>query len=442
MSTNRRAALGSLRTSIAFLVCVALGACTGVRLKQYRSATSPCDAIQQPVDSQVERLSQLPQRCFVEIDDQGVLWSEEQFNNAIAKVREVTIKDAGKSLVVVFVHGWNNNAGENSNDISRFEDILLRLARLEQAEATNDKVPPRKIVGVYVGWRGNTVPLASIWARREVARRIGEGALARLLAEMEKLRYHSEVDPTSNRIQLVLLGHSLGANSLFTAISARLVERLVIPARTAMLADMVLMWNPAMEASRFRQVSELGREVKSANPLLCVIAAYDDGATALWPIVQALSGPLEWLRLRDWHEFSSFFRAVGHEDKLVTHRLEPSNETASDYFEARADFNRRFQVAGREPRYERSQSFEESLVDLYLKRAATWQPGDRTIALGSTRLTPLKLDDLCRPVMVASTFGVIKNHGGKEMLDQFVVEYLAAVSRNLLNGNGTCGSAE
>ena len=75
-------------------------------------ATSACvqPRLYRPVSIQEEDGYTL---AYIEFDDQGELWSPSQMSRATELIKRATQPEAG-SLVVVFIHGWQNNASTSS----------------------------------------------------------------------------------------------------------------------------------------------------------------------------------------------------------------------------------------------------------------------------------------------------------------------------------------
>src|SRR6185436_14934809 len=82
--------------------------------------------------------------------------------------------------VVLYVHGWKNNANAASpparKDVEKFKTALDRIAIVASRARTDGKLPP--LVGVYIAWRGLTATVEpaktlSMWPRRATARRVG-----------------------------------------------------------------------------------------------------------------------------------------------------------------------------------------------------------------------------------------------------------------------------
>ena len=90
---------------------------------------------------------------FVEFDDQGALHNRALAKSVTAKVRKLS--EEAPLLVIVFAHGWKHSARADDSNVQDFADMLLRIAKEDrEACAGVAGCQDRKVVGVYVGWRG------------------------------------------------------------------------------------------------------------------------------------------------------------------------------------------------------------------------------------------------------------------------------------------------
>ncbi|HZQ47793.1 MAG TPA: hypothetical protein VFC07_12315, partial [Verrucomicrobiae bacterium] len=86
---------------------------------------------------------------FVEFDERGDFLDFRQHLSC-----EATIKNLVQStnvLVVVYCHGWKNNS--QSGDVTEFNSFLAKLAASPEISSGGLRVH-----GVYLAWRGNSVP--------------------------------------------------------------------------------------------------------------------------------------------------------------------------------------------------------------------------------------------------------------------------------------------
>jgi hypothetical protein len=159
---------------------------------------------------------------FVEYNDKGRLWNPIELSDALSQVRQARGANSSEGvLLVVYIHGWQNNADEtpgSCDDVCRFRDTLL--ARLADSQASNGK--PLKVVGIYRAWRGLTFTVEpfkhviSYWPRRGVARHVGQTGMFDAVNQIEKV-----VGESRKNYLVVFTGHSFGARVLENAAETR-----------------------------------------------------------------------------------------------------------------------------------------------------------------------------------------------------------------------------
>lgn len=175
----------------------------------------------------------------VEFDDEGQPWNSLRVDITLEQLKDELTRPA---LVVTFVHGWKNDANVCNGNLSCFRDVLEVLAKAEHQYGEIMHEPPRRVIGVYIGWRGGSVsvPIAkqfTFWGRKQTAHTIGDnGGVTAFLRRVRTI-----VDDAPNRMpaqygrtptnqpsaslpltSLVFVGHSFGAALLFSALSTSL----------------------------------------------------------------------------------------------------------------------------------------------------------------------------------------------------------------------------
>lgn len=267
--------------------------------------------------------------AFIEFDDQGELWSPSQLDSALAHLEHLN-SGPGVALVV-FVHGWNNDAStreEQPEDgsIYQFRKILSRL---------NDDIEERfpgigiPVMGIYLGWRGrvSNVPLireASFYNRRGAAERIAGAsateAIYRILTTMR-------VNPSARS---VLIGHSFGSMILERALAQAAISALLASPQQELIfpADLVVLLNPAGSASQTKQMVDIlarnrlktYRFDQSGNryerPLLVSFTSKTDKATSLFfPVGMSIKAMNK--KFRDYGQ--EFCSPIAKQQYLYTH---------------------------------------------------------------------------------------------------------------------------
>lgn len=311
---------------------------------------------------------------FVEFDDQGWLHESaapgsngqieslmDQLQHLRRRARErVETRDAalgsadecqGKDqhfLIMVYVHGWKHSAAQGDSDLRSFRGLLEDLDRYEhQDAASGDKAGTRHcarmVVGVYVGWRGATVPIwglenLTFWTRKNSAARVGDGSVRQLLVQLNELR--ADLNGWSgstklagwNQSQLVTIAHSFGGLVVFRALQGPLIDRGLRRdgekhqyRMAKSFGDFVLLVNPAFEGAIYEPLwnAALARQgfPEGQRPILATVTSKTDWATGwAFPIgrlyTYGQSAPHS-----EREERATVLRAVGHLNRYVTHEL-------------------------------------------------------------------------------------------------------------------------
>jgi hypothetical protein len=228
---------------------------------------------------------------FVEFDDQGQVRDRGQMQAVLGNFQEI----AGKEdvLLVTFAHGWHHNARYDDENVRNFSQLLGQIAKAEAASGH------RKVLGLYLGWRGESVSLpllryATFWERKNTAHKVGANGVAEVLLKLEEIVNVKEgieaADAKPNESRMVLIGHSFGGAVAFTALQQILEDRFIDSRRgktasdTAKgFGDLVVLMNPAFEALRYASLYDLSRERCSyfpqQLPKLAILTSEADWAT-------------------------------------------------------------------------------------------------------------------------------------------------------------------
>jgi hypothetical protein len=240
---------------------------------------------------------------FVEFDDQGEPWAPAQAERVLETIERANESPHG-AIVIVFVHGWKNNASPEQEakegySLNGFNKLLTELTRL--ARATHPTAPP-EVVGVFVAWRGQSAKALqnlTFWGRRKAAKRVASPSATGTLFEILTT---ARANPKS---RVGLIGHSFGG---------LLVESVMTQAMSAMLfsgpqaqtdfpADLVVLINPASEAVHAKEFIDLlardgialyrvdAEGNRYARPLIVSVTSESDIATRVYfPVGARLGG--------------------------------------------------------------------------------------------------------------------------------------------------------
>ncbi|CAA9891637.1 Esterase/lipase/thioesterase family lipase [Candidatus Methylobacter favarea] len=287
---------------------------------------------------------------FVEIDDQGQLRDRSQMKAVIDTFYKTAASES--VLITVFVHGWHHNAQPGDPNIESFKGNLAKLSKVESSLSLTQKRPPRKIIGVYVGWRGESITIPVIngltfWERKNTAQDGGYLGVTELLLKLEEIANvrNSVLPPIKSR--LVVIGHSFGGAVVYSATSQILASRFVDSkagkgfTNTAKgFGDLVVLLNPAFEALRYAPFYELAEERCSyfleQVPRLAILTSETDNATKLaFPAGRIFTTFFEThntiqrticKRPLILDEGEADRTAVGHYMPLISHSLQPADE--------------------------------------------------------------------------------------------------------------------
>ena len=319
--------------------------CTG--LKQYRTNYTACDTALSAANCQSNTIEVSTNYVLglVEFDDQGWLWDRKQMN---AVLDRFSVEDSANGLLmVVFVHGWKHNASFDDDNVRMFRTNLTELAEMERQLGRDSGVKPRKVAGVYVGWRGLSskallLRQLTFWDRKNTAHEVGRGGVTELYSRLEDLRNNSRVlhrgESERRPTQLIIVGHSFGGALTYSALAPLLAERAVqtSAANNAVgpvrgFGDLVVLVNPAFEAARFEVLYSVATNQtwyptnQSVN-LAIFTSKTDDATKVAFPLGRWVS--TFWEKHRDKDQKKANRTAIDHYAPFITYDLIPStNQT-------------------------------------------------------------------------------------------------------------------
>jgi pimeloyl-ACP methyl ester carboxylesterase len=282
------------------------------------------------------------QLAFLEFDDQGSLFSRAPLDLLIDTLKQEADRPEKPRLnIVLFTHGWLNDARLCNRNACCFRSFLSHLARDVKAveSRTGDRRGPARTIGIFIGWRGLSATVTpfrqlSFYARKRAAHTIGQGELVELLTFLDRYQRHVN-EETPRRCRLVMLGHSFGGAMMYTAIANVLKSRVVDAQVHAMLTgqpeevvgfgDLVVLANPAFEAALYSPLQELvaHRPTFGAKqrPVLVILASETDSDTrVLFKVGRSLSTMFQRAGPRSPRE--TLVTTVGNYDAFVTHRVD------------------------------------------------------------------------------------------------------------------------
>lgn len=300
----------------------------------------------------------------VEQDERGVLFQRDQIDDIRDSIE--TRAGGNGAIIIVYVHGWKHNALPCDDNMSCFRTILQKVAKTENAASATNNYPRRVVSGIYVGWRGlaacHSIPKQlSFFSRKRVAERIGAAQTRDLLQKLRDLRKKFNEANKLTKTRLVIVGHSLGAGLLQSAVITELQQDLSSskaqlkhqPEKKVELegfGDLVVLVNPAFEAQLFetfpREVRELrkdGLRFSNDRPVLIIVSSTGDVPTRyLFPVVRSFGLLLQPLKLargpRFWYRYVvTAGNYVGYRTHVATLRGAPPLDTKRATKAARED---------------------------------------------------------------------------------------------------------
>lgn len=318
------------KLGLALMVLVSLSGCTTTDPYRTKSAENCVyvqtgDCSDQSITVGNHRTENEYLLGFYEYDEQGMLYFPEARERLVKQYRDIA--DSNAVLLITFFHGWHHNAkgDPEDTDIVQFRRVLSTAAAVH-----SDK----KVLGVYVGWRGRSLPgyldYLTFWGRKHTAHEVGQlGGVTEALLELESIVTESG----NSRSRMVTVGHSFGGAALYSTIGHVLAERYASSREAGTDAtidgfgDLVVLINPAFEASRFTSLFELSQancESYPANQKPRLIALSSSADWAVGIVFQA----------------GQFFNAIREEHRITkaTH-CKPDSEGEYQLRQFRADIN-------------------------------------------------------------------------------------------------------
>ncbi len=305
---------------------------------------------------------------FLEFDDQGWAYptvdesGDARQGNASAQAdcaisSLVSEAEKGEVLAIVFVHGWKHSAAYDDRDVQRFRKLLSNQSAHEKG---------RKTLGFYVAWNGASIDAPvleefSFWGRKNAAHHVSLGSVRGFFSRIKAVRnhYNSPAHPQGEncgaewrgesqtcRLRTVMIGHSFGGQILFESAAPFVLETLSgvrdlpadtrpvsLPTRQQGIADLIILLNPAFEATRYDAVH---RAAKFYNPgiyeppLLVSITSSADNATRIaFPVARTINSIFQHPANSDLQS-EAIRKTHGHMDYYRTHVLRKGGHPEED----------------------------------------------------------------------------------------------------------------
>ncbi|MCH9672398.1 MAG: hypothetical protein K0U93_13225 [Gammaproteobacteria bacterium] len=232
--------------------------------------------------------------AFAEFSDRGNAFNDKFITDVLTRIERHAEGEAAGAVVITFVHGWKHNANETDSNLVDFKASLKQVA-------ASGALRGRRLIGLYVGWRGASIDLpwvknVSFWERKAVAEEVGKGSVTRLFLELDR------IDGKDDKNVFVVIGHSFGGAIVVSALTEILTARVVQRTRgrhyANSLGDAVIVLNPAIEANQALDLVEASLKEdfpSDQHPLFVSISTDADSAThQAFPLGQTLGLLLTW----------------------------------------------------------------------------------------------------------------------------------------------------
>ena len=205
-------------TSIGKRILGALGACLTAACASnspYHTTSEDGGACRTDPDSPACRSSAYQEferfdLAFAEFSERGNAFDDARVEAVLAKIAAKARADG--VVLIVFVHGWKHNASEDDPNVLSFKDSLETMTGVLGSSFAGTALGSRRLVGVYVGWRGASIELPllkelTFWDRKAVAEELGSGGVTRLLLDLDR------ITAGEARNVMVVVGHKMAKTS-------------------------------------------------------------------------------------------------------------------------------------------------------------------------------------------------------------------------------------
>ena len=234
-------------------------------------------------------------------------------------------------ILVVFAHGWKNNARSDNDNLTAFRVLLAETVNHEQTTALPGAARP--VLGVFVGWRGlseygpvDLVADVTFWGRQAAGQRVATGSPRELFGRLR--HYRNRRRNEGGNPLLVIAGHSFGGMIVFSALAQSLIEAASAPTGRLVpqFADLVLLVNPAIEAARFLPIYDLVESAAFKHrttaqlPVFICAQAENDQPVGTWFPIGNIGHKLLEATIGDL-EKECVTHAIGFVPSFRTHRL-------------------------------------------------------------------------------------------------------------------------
>jgi len=268
-----------MKSLIAVFTCVVLAGCATPN-----KAYQPAGQAKVGPSNLYSDNTTFPKLCAIEFDEQGDLWNARQYSSA-----KNYLRTGKRPLLVVFIHGWHNNAHPENGNLQSFNQLLKQLSK--RADFRD-----MEVTGVYIGWRGLAIErqwdkTGIGWLARNMtfySRKADTDLVAGI--PLTNTLYSLARDAHARDGRVIFIGHSFGGRVLEKAIAQAIVGQRAGESESTVPADLTLLLNPASEAITARRLKLALANWKQSTPaVISVTSTGDTDTSTLWSIGMKLS---------------------------------------------------------------------------------------------------------------------------------------------------------
>lgn len=243
--------------------------------------------------------------AFIEFDDHGEPWAPSQLERTIELIEQAN-SGGKRSLVILFVHGWNNDSSKREdrkkeNNVEGFKRLLDQTQQLiDRAGAETEDV---SAIGVYLSWRGRSTSVKPLKPFTFYSRR-GAGQRVAGVSTTEAILRVMAAAKSNPRSAGIVIGHSFGGMIVERALMQAMVGYTVnADDEIDPMADMVILVNAASQSMQAKHMLsllkrnrlKLYREEQDGTrrraPLVVSVTSTGDTATgSLYPTALGIKG--------------------------------------------------------------------------------------------------------------------------------------------------------
>ena len=284
---------------------------------------------------------------YLEYDESGQKFEGDRQMAVIRRAIDTSDKPI---YLVVYVHGWNNNADTTSAQ-KEFDTVTFPYL-LARRSVQN---PEMNIIGIYVGWRGakykySPAKFLKPLDRARVADEIGSyGEVRGDLISLAK-----RVEKSTHSGYSLIIGHSFGGRLLSRAFINDLAGIKSIDDWPLGSQSLLMCLNPAISAKAFDEVFNKTAKTKASlqRPIWLNVTSKDDFTTRrLYPMARFIGQNLS----TEPSTVNQTHKTIGHYEPYLSYELVIADQDKlSDTSHCNPDDDSWFEVPSRELKHNNS----------------------------------------------------------------------------------------